>query len=205
MDIKAAMRALIIVDPQRDFCAGGALAVPGADDIIDGINWFAQREHGGHHLVVITQDWHPRDHLCFAEKWGKLPYAEQRFSYGMQKLWPVHCVQGTPGADFHPRLHVPSTQLIVRKGYDAMEDSYSAFNSAGGTPTGLEALLRARRIDSVDVVGLALDYCVSATACDARCAGLQVRVLRQYCAAIDHNGSFETAMAAMKRLGVRIE
>lgn len=199
------MRALIIVDPQRDFCAGGALAVPGGDDIMPGISYLAQRENGGHHLVVITQDWHPRDHLCFAEKWGKLPYAIQRMSYGDQVLWPVHCVQGTPGADFHKALWVPSAQVIIRKGYDIAEDSYSAFNSAGGTPTGLEALLRARHIDSVDVVGLALDYCVAATACDARRAGLQVRVLRQYCAAIDHNGSLETAMATMKRLGVKIE
>lgn len=199
------MRALLIVDVQRDFCAGGALAVPGGDEVVPGINWLAQRDNGGHHLVVLTQDWHPRDHMSFAEHWGKQPFATQRFAYGDQVLWPVHCVQGTPGAEFHKSLWVPRAQLIVRKGYDAAEDSYSAFKSAGGTQTGLEAYLRQRRIDQVDVVGLALDYCVAATACDARRAGLQARVLKQHCAAIDTNHSLATAVAEMHRLGVKIE
>lgn len=197
------MRALIIVDVQRDFCAGGALPVPGGDEVVNLVNELARSED--YHLVVMSQDWHPRDHLSFAEAWGKLPFATQQMSYGMQTLWPIHCVQGTPGAEFHPRLHVPRAELIVRKGCFKAADSYSALEDADGRKTGLHAYLQARHITHCDVVGLALDYCVSATAISLRKLGFQARVLRRYCRAIDTNHSLAEAVAAMHRVGVKIE
>lgn len=197
------MRALIIVDVQRDFATGGALQV-GQDPerIFPRVNHVARE--GGYQLVVLTQDWHPADHQSFAEMWGKKPGAVQQMSYGPQILWPRHCVQGTEGARLHPALDVPTAQLIVRKGCHAAADSYGAFADANGVQTGLEAFMRQRRVDSVDVCGWALDFCVAATAIQARKAGLQARVLRDICAAVDHEDSLVLSIAEMQRTGVQI-
>src|SRR5215510_16248290 len=134
--------ALIVVDVQNDFCEGGALAVPGAAAIIPVVNRLIDRlDH-----VVLTQDWHPPGHASFASAWsGAAPFSTVQFPYGPQTLWPDHCVQGTPGADFHPELEVTRAQMIVRKGSHAGIVSYWAFGENDRmTRTGLGGYLRAR-------------------------------------------------------------
>src|SRR5579883_3253889 len=134
--------ALIVVDVQNDFCPGGALAVPDGDAIIPAIN----RLIGDGRHVVLTQDWHPRGHGSFASSHpGKRPFDTVTLAYGPQVLWPDHCVQGTPGAAFHPRLDLTTAELVVRKGYRGEIDSYSAFfENDRKTPTGLGGYLRER-------------------------------------------------------------
>lgn len=179
------MRGLIVVDVQNDFCAGGSLEVPHAWDAIPIINQLVTKPD--YAVVVLTQDWHPLDHYTFGHR------------------WPSHCVRGTPGAEFHPGLIAPQAQLIVRKGYDKERDSYSAFADEKGQATGLGAYLGSRGVNEVDVVGLALDYCVAATAVDAaEKYHMWVRVIRRGCAAIDKGGSLEAAMVRMKAAGVVI-
>ena len=177
----------LVVDVQNDFCPGGALAVPGGDSIIPLIHRIAARfEH-----VVLTQDWHPRGHRSFASAYeGKRPFEQVRLSYGEQTLWPDHCVQETRGADFHSELSLPQTELILRKGFHAEIDSYSAFfENDHRTPTGLGGYLRERNLTRVFIAGLAYDYCVGYSALDARRLGLPVVVIRDACRAIDLNGS----------------
>jgi len=133
---------LIVTDPQRDFCPGGALAVPEGDAIMPAINRLARRfAH-----VVITQDWHPPGHMSFASVYpGKHPFETIEAGYGPQTLWPDHCVQNTPGAAFHPALDIPHAELVIRKGYHRGIDSYSAFRENDRkTPTGLAGYLRER-------------------------------------------------------------
>lgn len=192
--------ALIVVDVQNDFCPGGALAVAGGDEIVPLINRLATRFEN----VVLTQDWHPAGHASFASAHpGKAPFELTEMPYGPQVLWPDHCVQGTRGADFHPGLNIPHAQLIIRKGYHAGVDSYSAFREADRTtPTGLAGYLRERGITRVHVVGLATDYCVGWTAIDARAAGLEATVLEDACRGIDLGGSLAKAWADMTAAGV---
>ena len=134
--------ALIVVDVQNDFCEGGSLAVSGANAVLPLIN----RLIGRHDHVVLTQDWHPVGHASFASSWKDAePFSTAKFSYGPQTLWPDHCVQGTPGAEFHPDLHALRAQTIVRKGYHPGIDSYSAFRENDRmTRTGLDGYLKAR-------------------------------------------------------------
>jgi nicotinamidase/pyrazinamidase len=134
---------LVIVDIQNDFCPGGALAVPHGDQIVPAVNRLAAEfAH-----VVLTQDWHPRDHASFASSHaGKTPFDTIDVSYGQQILWPDHCVQGTRGAAFHPDLDVPHAELVLRKGFRTAIDSYSAFfENDHRTPTGLVGYLKERR------------------------------------------------------------
>ena len=137
--------ALIVVDVQNGFTPGGNLAVAKADQIIPIINQLAKKfEH-----IVLTQDWHPEQHISFADNHdNKVPFETIELPYGTQVLWPKHCVQGTHDAEFHPDLDVPTAQLIIRKGFHADIDSYSAFMEADRkTTTGLAAYLKAREID----------------------------------------------------------
>lgn len=196
----AASDALIVVDVQNDFCPGGSLAVADGDAVVPVINALAQRFAN----VVLTQDWHPAGHASFASAHpGKAPFETTEMPYGLQVLWPDHCVQGTPGAALHPSLAVPHAQLIIRKGYHPAVDSYSAFREADRTThTGLAGYLKERGIRRVFVVGLATDYCVGWTALDARSAGLEATVLEDACRAIDLGGSLEKAWAAMAAAGV---
>src|SRR5258708_34380665 len=160
----AAMKAatdrdvLLVVDVQTDFCSGGALAVPGGDEIVPAINRLA---HDFAH-VVLTQDWHPPGHSSFASTHpGKAPFESVEMSYGAQILWPDHCVQGTAGAAFHPGLDVPRAELIIRKGFRPAIDSYSAFQENDRKSlTGLASYLRERRFERVILCGLATDFCV---------------------------------------------
>lgn len=194
-------RVLLVTDVQRDFCNGGALAVPDGDGVVGPINRLARN----YDLVVLTQDWHPPQHQSFASQHpGRVPFEEVDFRYGLQTLWPDHCVQGTPGAEFHPDLDIPHAALILRKGFRAAVDSYSAFAEADGTVTGLGAYLRDREVRFVDCVGLATDFCVAWSAEDAARQGFRVRVFQDACRAIDLNGSLAAAWARLSARGVTL-
>jgi nicotinamidase/pyrazinamidase len=194
-------RVLLVTDVQRDFCSGGALAVPDGDGVVGPINRLARN----YDLVVLTQDWHPPQHQSFASQHpGRVPFEEVDFRYGLQTLWPDHCVQGTPGAEFHPDLDIPHAALILRKGFRAAVDSYSAFAEADGTVTGLGAYLRDREVRFVDCVGLATDFCVAWSAEDAARQGFRVRVFQDACRAIDLNGSLAAAWARLSARGVTL-
>jgi nicotinamidase/pyrazinamidase len=182
---------LLVVDVQNDFCPGGALAVPGGDQVVPVINALARRfEH-----VVLTQDWHPPGHRSFASAHpGKRPFDTTRLSYGEQILWPDHCVQGTKGADFRSDLNIPHAQLVLRKGFRAEIDSYSAFfENDRKTPTGLAGYLRERGLSRIFVAGLALDFCVRYSAEDAVTHGFSVVVVEDASRGIDTNGSMRAA------------
>lgn len=193
--------ALLIVDAQYGFMPGGNLAVAGGDAIVPVINRIAPRFAN----VVLTQDWHPREHISFAVNHpGRKPHEIITLAYGEQVLWPVHCVQGTHDAELHADLCVPQAQLIIRKGFHAEVDSYSAFMEADRrTTTGLAAYLHARGIDALFVCGLATDFCVAWSALDARAAGFEATVLEDACRAIDVNGSLERAWSDLAAAGVR--
>jgi nicotinamidase/pyrazinamidase len=196
---------LVIIDPQNDFCPGGALAVPDGDAVIEPINRIARRFRH----VVITQDWHPPNQISFASFHDATPFSLTDVTYGAQVLWPDHCVQGTPGADFHPALHVPQAELILRKGYNPSIDSYSAFfENDRTTPTGLAGYLRERGFKRCVFVGLALDFCVRYSAEDAVREGFAATVIVEACRAIampspSGNGTtLDEAMEAFRALGV---
>jgi nicotinamidase/pyrazinamidase len=191
---------LIVTDPQRDFCPGGALAVPEGDAIMPLVNRMARRfAH-----VVVTQDWHPPGHLSFASAHpGRKPFETIEVDYGAQTLWPDHCVQGTAGAAFHPALDIPHAELVIRKGYHPLIDSYSAFRENDGkTPTGLTGYLRERGLERVTLCGLATDFCVYFSAIDARKAGFEARLVLDASRAIDIDGSLARALDAMRQAGI---
>lgn len=149
---------LLVIDVQNDFCTGGALAVPGGEKVVPAINRIAAKFTN----VVLTQDWHPGDHVSFAPNHaGKQPFQTIELDYGTQVLWPTHCVQGTAGAEFHGQLEITRANLVVRKGFRRGIDSYSAlFENDHRTPTGLLGYLRERELKTVFIAGLALDFCV---------------------------------------------
>ncbi|OYW59578.1 MAG: nicotinamidase [Rhodobacterales bacterium 12-65-15] len=194
---------MIVIDVQNDFCPGGALAVAEGDAIIDRINGLMDRFA----TVILTQDWHPASHLSFAANHpGAAPFSLTTMPYGPQVLWPTHCVQGTTGAAFHPRLRTDPAQLVIRKGFRAEIDSYSAFfENDQTTPTGLDGYLRARGVTAVTLVGLATDYCVAFSALDATRLGYAATVLEGATRAIDLNGSLAEARARMRAAGVLLE
>ena len=198
--IDPARDALLVIDVQNDFCAGGLLAVPDGDAVVAPIDAVAARfAH-----VVATQDWHPANHSSFAaEHPGAAPFSVIDMPYGKQTLWPVHCVQGTPGAEFHPGFAAGRACAVVRKGMRREIDSYSAFfENDRTTPTGLGGFLRERGITQVFVAGLATDFCVSFSALDARRLGFAVVVLLDACRAIDLDGSLGRAREAWAQAGV---
>lgn len=195
--------ALIVIDVQNDFCPGGALAVAGGDAIVARINTLL----GDFQVRVLTQDWHPADHSSFAANHpGAAPFSLTEMPYGPQVLWPVHCVQGTPGAAFHKDLRTDPADLIIRKGFRPAIDSYSAFfENDHKTPTGLEGYLKTRGVTDLTLVGLATDFCVAYSAIDAAGLGFRVTVLEGACRAIDLNGSLADARARMRAAGVRLD
>ncbi len=139
--------ALIVIDVQNSFMPGGELAVPGGDEVVPIINQIAERFEN----LLLTQDWHPAGHASFASTHlGRQAFEQIELAYGTQVLWPDHCIQATHGAALHADLLAPQAQLIIRKGYHAGIDSYSAFLEADRkTTTGLRAYLGAREIDTV--------------------------------------------------------
>jgi len=195
-------RALIVVDLQNDFCPGGALAVPGGDEVVDPANELLAEIP----LSVLTQDWHPEGHVSFASSYERQSFDLDDSVDPHRVLWPDHCVAGSKGADFHPALKTERAKLIIRKGFSLNLDSYSAFfENDGVTPTGLAGWLSTLGVGSVVVIGLATDYCVKATALDARKLGLEVIVIADGVRAVNAQpGDGEAALDAMKASGCRL-
>ncbi|SRR5581483_7806842 len=191
---------LVVVDIQNDFCPGGSLSVPRGHEVVPVINRLAK--HFPH--VVLTQDWHPPDHLSFASAHpGKKPYEIIAVDYGRQILWPDHCVQATRGAEFHKDLNIPHAALVLRKGIHRAIDSYSTFyENDRKTPTGLVGYLRERGFARVFLAGLAFDFCVRYSAEDAKREGFEVVVIEDACRGIDVDGSMDAARKSLAELGV---
>lgn len=198
--VKRAGDVLLVVDVQNDFCPGGALAAPGGDEVVAPIN----RLMGRFDHVVLTQDWHPEGHLSFASSHpGRKPYETIPLPYGPQVLWPDHCVQGAPGAAFHPGLDLTRAQLVLRKGCDQRIDSYSAFmENDRTTATGLGGYLRERGLRRVFLAGIAFDFCVLWSAEDARRQGFDVVVVEDACRGIDVDGSMGEARRRLQALRI---
>ena len=193
---------LLVIDVQNDFCPGGALAVPGGDEILPLVNRLIEVfDH-----VVLTQDWHPAGHSSFASTHaGQSPFTNLDMPYGPQTLWPDHCVQGTAGAEFHRDLRWTKAELVIRKGFRPAIDSYSAFyENDRKTPTGLAGYLRERGLTTLVLAGLATDYCVAYSALDAAQHGFEIVVALDACRAIDLNGSLRDAQNQMRAAGVAL-
>ncbi|MBV1904362.1 MAG: bifunctional nicotinamidase/pyrazinamidase, partial [Marinosulfonomonas sp.] len=199
--MRPANQALIVIDVQNDFCPGGRLAVENGAGIVPGINVLMDEFAN----VVLTQDWHPANHSSFADNQpGKAPYEMIDMPYGQQIMWPVHCVQGSPGARFHDDLRTDPASMIIRKGMRTEIDSYSGFfENDHETATGLDGYLKNLGVDTLTMVGLATDFCVNFTAVDAAGLGYQVHVVEQLCRAIDLDGSLAAARAGMQTAGVK--
>ena len=193
--------AFIIIDVQNDFCPGGALEVPNGDEVVQPINnLMSQFKH-----ILMTQDWHPVDHISFASMHeGREPFEIIEIDYGAQVLWPDHCVQGTAGGEFHADLNVDAAELVIRKGYRQMIDSYSAlFENDRTTPTGLSGYLHDRGFKRLFMAGLATDYCVAYSALDGCTEGFDIYVIEDACRGINLEGSVDTAWQQMKEAGVQ--
>ena len=200
--------ALIVVDPQIDFCPGGRLAVAGGNEIMAGIERLAPRFRH----VVVTQDWHLAGHQSFASSHpGRQPFDTVPMPYGEQVLWPDHCVQGTAGAEFHPGVEgtIRRAHVIVRKGYNPDIDSYSAFfENDKTTRTGLAGYLRDKQVRRCVFVGLAYDFCVAWSALDARREGFEASILTDCTRAIampaGDGTTVDVAEAQFRAAGVRL-
>lgn len=191
---------LLAVDVQNDFCLGGALAVPGGDQIVPVINALGQRFPN----VVVVQDWHPPGHLSFASTHGKRPYDTIELPYGLQRMWPDHCVQDTWGSALHRDLAVPHAALVLRKGIHREIDSYSAlYENDRKTPTGLAGYLKERGFTRLFLAGLALDFCVRYTAEDASREGFAVVVVEDACRAINVGGSLDDTHRSLAARAIR--
>jgi len=196
-------RVLLVVDVQNDFCPGGSLAVEQGDEVVPVINGIMPKFD----RVVATQDWHPRDHVSFASTHPGRKVLDVVNADGIEQvLWPDHCIQGTRGAELHPRLEVGRIELVLRKGMRRRLDSYSVFfENDHVTDTGLRWYLQGMGVDTVFVCGLTTDYCVRASALDARRLGLSVTVIRDACRGVDFpKGSIEKSIMEMEKAGVRL-
>jgi nicotinamidase/pyrazinamidase len=173
--------ALIIVDVQNDFCPGGALAVPRGDEVVPVINRLLER----HWLSVATKDWHPADHCSFESRGGP---------------WPPHCVQGTAGAELHPKLDATKIRLVITKGSHPGRDAYSGFQG-----TELAKILRGKGVNRVVVCGIATDYCVRATAHDALQEGFEVLVLEDAIRGVEvQPGDSQRALDELRQAGAAV-
>ncbi|WP_319519436.1 bifunctional nicotinamidase/pyrazinamidase [uncultured Martelella sp.] len=199
------MKALLLVDIQNGFCPGGNLAVADGDAVVPVAN--ALIEKGGYGVVAASQDWHPEGHGSFASAHpGKEPFTMGELSGKPQMMWPDHCVQDTADAAFHPDLNLAAIDFVQRKGENPKIDSYSAFrDNDHDAVTGLDAYLKQQGVTTLDIVGLALDFCVKFTALDARemLPGVTVRLILDGCRGISEEG-VEQALAEMREAGVAI-
>ena len=178
--------ALLVVDVQNDFCSGGSLEVPGGDEVITVLNRWTRKAQETRTPTFFTRDWHPANHISFKARGGP---------------WPPHCVQNTPGAEFHPNLLVPDTAVVISKGDCPEKECYSAL----GVPR-LAHDLKKEEIRRLWIGGLTLDYCVVETALDARKLGLEVHVLREATRAVNANAGDEgRAIERMVAAGVHID
>jgi nicotinamidase/pyrazinamidase len=186
-----ARSALLLVDVQNDFCPGGALAVPGGDRVVVALNRYIKAAIAEGAPIYASRDWHPPITTHFAVQGGE---------------WPIHCVRGTKGAEFHPTLELPQQTTIITKGDSADKHGYSAFEGHTDDATPLLTDLQKRRIDHLYIGGLATDYCVKHSVIDALKQGLQVTVLEDAVAGVDlRPGDSAAAIAEMRRAGARVE
>ena len=194
--------ALLLIDLQPDFMPGGALAVTGGDEILPLINALAQKfEH-----VLLTQDWHPPQHISFASTHqNQQPYAQIQAPYGPQTLWPDHCLQHSPGSALHSALDLPHAELILRKGFRRNIDSYSAFlENDRTTPTGLAGYLRERGLQRLFIAGLAYDFCVRYSAIDGRNLGFETIVIEDATRAVNLPGSVDETNQAFRAANIAL-
>jgi nicotinamidase/pyrazinamidase len=197
--------ALILVDIQNDFLPGGALAVSEGDQVIGVAN--ALTSSGRFDLVVATQDWHPRDHASFAANYPRRKIGDVIDLDGLpQVLWPVHCLQGTAGAELAPGLDRSRIGRIFQKGTDRCIDSYSGlYDNGHRRSTGLGEFLREQGVTDVYVMGLATDYCVKFTAFDAVAEGFKTYLIEDGCRGVDLKpGDVGQAIEDMRRRGIEI-
>jgi nicotinamidase/pyrazinamidase len=192
--------ALLVIDVQNDFMPGGALAIPDGNAIVPLINTFAKKfDH-----VILTQDWHPPQHISFASTHNKQPFEAIQARYGPQTLWPEHVLQHTEGAAFHPALHIPHAELILRKGFRRHIDSYSAFlENDHRTPTGLAGYLRERNLTRLFLCGLAYDFCVRYSAIDGHNLGFETIVIEDATRPVNLPGSVEGTDAALASASIQ--
>lgn len=177
--------ALVVVDVQEDFCTGGALAAHDTDSLIVVINDLIAGYSAAGRLVIFTRDWHPADHCSFRDQGGQ---------------WPPHCIQETPGARFHPGLIIPGCHLLVSKATEAAAEAYSGFQG-----TGLDVLLNNLKVSSLEVCGIATEYCVRSTAGDAARLGFEVEVPVQAIRPVAPGSPEEKqALESLEKLGVRL-
>jgi nicotinamidase/pyrazinamidase len=194
--------ALLVLDMQRDFLPGGALAVIDGDSILPGLNSIAKKFEN----VILTQDWHPLGHISFSSAHpGKHPFTDTvQTPYGTQTLWPDHCVQGTPGAEIDPRLSIPHAELILRKGFRPNIDSYSAFlENDHTTTTGLAGYLQARNLTRLFLAGLAYDFCVGFSAIDGTKLGFECLVLEDLSRAVALPGTVDHTNACFASANIQ--
>tara|TARA_B100001057_G_scaffold465174_1_gene521060 strand:- start:77 stop:679 length:603 start_codon:yes stop_codon:yes gene_type:complete len=193
--------ALIIIDIQNDFCTDGALAVKDAETIIEPINTVQE----DFDTIILTQDWHPKEHRSFASYHDAEVYSNMEMDYGSQILWPDHCIKGSEGADFHKNLNTDKCDLILRKGCNPKIDSYSAFfENDKKTNTGLEGYLIKKEIEHIYLCGLAFDYCVFYSALDGKNLGFDVSVFQDLTRAINLKNSEEIAKKTMIKKGIKL-
>ena len=193
--------ALIIIDVQNDFCPGGALEVKDSEKIIEPINSAQDKFE----TIILTQDWHPKDHSSFASNNSAEVYSKIEMDYGSQILWPDHCIQGSIGANFHKNLNTNNSNLILRKGCNPKIDSYSAFfENDKTTTTGLEGYLVKKEIKRLYLCGLAFDYCVFYSALDGVKLGFEVFVFQDLTKAIKLNNSEKIAKKTMIEKGIKL-
>jgi nicotinamidase/pyrazinamidase len=196
--------ALLVIDVQNDFMPGGALAVTDGDAIVPLINTLAKKfDH-----VILTQDWHPPQHISFASTHNKQPFESIDLAHGPQKiiqtLWPDHVLQHTEGAAFHPALHIPHAELILRKGFRRHIDSYSAFlENDHTTPTGLAGYLRERNLTRLFLCGLAYDFCVRYSAIDGHNLGFEAIVIEDATRPIDIGDTVAETNEALTTSGIK--
>jgi nicotinamidase/pyrazinamidase len=197
------MKALLLIDIQNDFLPGGALAVPFGDEILDPVNALIPRFE----LVIASQDWHPANHASFAANHPGKGVGDRIVVDGVpQILWPVHCVQNTPGAALSPALNRAGIHQVVQKGQDPLIDSYSAFyDNEHRRSTGLAELLRARDVSHLYLAGLATDYCVQFSALDALAEGFAVTLIEDAARGVNlHPADVANAVALMRGRGATL-
>lgn len=196
-------KALLMVDLQNDFCRNGSLEVPDANTIIPHANSLQQNFE----CVIASKDWHPEDHLSFAANHpGKKVNDILEIDGIQQILWPVHCVQNTPGAEFHPDLKTDKISKIVYKGTNKQIDSYSAFfDNAHLRKTDLQDYLEKQNIQTIYVMGLATDYCVKYTCIDAMHLGFKTYIIEDACRGVELvAGDIVRAIDEMRAAGVQV-
>ena len=191
---------LLVIDVQNDFCPGGSLGVKDGDKIIKNINSIQDKFNN----VVLTQDWHPKNHSSFVTEYkDKEVFSTVKMPYGDQTIWPAHCIQGTKGAEFHKDLNILKANTIIRKGFRREIDSYSAFwENDRVTSTGLEGSLKSLGVNRVFVCGLALDFCVAYSAIDSSIAGFDTFVLMNATKPVDLPGSIDATLEAFKKYNI---